>query len=161
MKNNTNNVVLTKEQLADLLAEARAEGAASVVVKAKAHKVTADEVTLKAREVTGMKKLNVPKDIAHKIVGFNGTFNEGLGRELGRYSNKNEKVGDDRASQDRYWVAKAIDTSGFYQHPEFGIVYASISIQKAGMRKLWSIDRMAKVELKNYLATVPMDERTV
>jgi len=155
----SNNTQMSNKELAAKVAELEAKNAelekalVSKPVKQSALKVSADETTLKARAITKMVKLNVPKDDAKRIIGFNGTFNEGVGKAVGFYSNRNDNVGDDRASQDRYWVAKSIDTSGFYLHPVEGIVYCSININKAGMRTIYRIDRQAKAEVKAFLAT--------
>jgi len=158
MSNNTqkNTEALLKAQVeaqAKEIAELK-KALESKPVKAAAVKVTADDTTLKAREITKIVKLNVSKEEAKKIIGFNGTFNEGVGKAIGFYSNRNDKCGDDRASQERYWIAKAIDTSGFYLHPVEGIVYCSININKAGMRTIYRIDRQAKAEVKAYLSTI-------
>jgi len=156
----SNNTQMSNKELVAKIALLEAEKAdlkkqlESKPVKAVAVKVTADDTTLKAREITKIVKLNVPKEEAKRIIGFNGKYNEGVGKAVGFYSNRNDKVGDDRASQDRYWVAKSINESGFYLHPVEGIVYASININKAGMRTIYRVDRQAKAEVKAYLATV-------
>lgn len=170
--NNTNDVAVLKARLAELEAEkAVLESKNSELVekleskkaaKAGVH-VTASEVVRKAREITGIRKINFTKDQVHQLIGFNAETgrNEGVGRELGRYSIRNEKCGDDRASQDRYWTAKAIDTAGFYEMPGEGICYCAIYISKGGMRKVFAIDRMAKAGVIAALEKMPKADRVV
>lgn len=169
MSKNSNNTNVSNAELLKRIADLEAMNLDLTAkleekksAKAGIHQ-TASETVRKAREVTGIKKLNLSPEQVKAIIGFNPDTlrNEGVGRELGRFSVKNEKCGDDRASQDRYWIAKAIDTSGFYEVPEFGIVYASIYINKAGMRKLFSVDRMAKAELVKVLNAMPKENRIV
>jgi hypothetical protein len=156
-----NNTQMSNKELAAKVAELEAKNAelekalVSKPVKQSALKVSADETTLKARAITKLVKLNIDKETTKSLIGFNAETNrnEGCGRSVGFYSNRNDKCGDDKASQDRYWMAKSIDQSGFYLHPTEGIVYCSINIAKAGMRTIYQIDRKAKEEVKAYLAS--------
>lgn len=136
---------------------------AKKAVKAGVAIPSASETVRKAREITGIKKINFSKEQVHQFIGFNPETgrNEGVGRELGRYSVRNEKCGDDRASQDRYWFAKSIDTAGFYEIPGEGICYCAIYISKGGMRKVFAIDRMAKNAVIEALKAMPKENRIV
>jgi len=157
----SNNTQMSNKELVAKVAELEAVNAElqkaleAKPVKQSAHKITASDVTTKARELTKILKLNIDKEMTKKLIGFNPDTkrNEGCGRSIGFYSNRNDKCGDDKASQERYWIAKAIDQSGFYLHPTEGIVYCSINISKAGMRTIYQIDRQSKADVKAFLAT--------
>lgn len=171
--NNTNDVAVLKARLAELEAEKAVLESRNteLVEKLEAKKAnragvsipTASETVRKARELTGIRKINFSKEQVHQLIGFNAETgrNEGVGRELGRYSIRNEKCGDDRASQDRYWTAKSFDTAGFYEIPGEGICYCAIYISKGGMRKVFAIDRMAKAQVITALEKMPKSERVV
>ena len=170
--NNTNEVAVLRARLAELEAEkAVLESKNSELVSKLEEKVTAkagihqsaSETVRQAREHTKIKRINFTDDQVKSFIGFNPETgrNEGCGRELGRYSIRNEKATGDRAEQDRWWIAKSIDKSGFYEVPGFGIVYCAIYINKAGMRKIFALDRLAKQQVLTALSQMPKDQRVV
>lgn len=128
----------------------------------KPAKRTSENTLVKdARLETGLYRLNAPENLIAKVTGFDPSTkrNEALTKRLEILSGRNGFY-DVESSEGRkkFFMAKAIDKSGLYVHPEYGIVYCSININQAAKRTIYALDRAGKAAVKEYFANISKDQ---
>jgi hypothetical protein len=114
-----------------------------------------------AKVILGMYRLNVSNDFTKKVIGYNPETNknEYLTRKLDILSAKNDFYDyESEEGRKKFFTSKAIDKSGLYIHPTYGVVYCSIDIHHAARRIIYALDRAGAQMVKAQLENTPKDQ---